>query len=158
MVSVPCCYTRHMTDLKTENLFSSSASRERKFWGFLLFQRVLDDAELFGKLLPSIFSHNLVRCLINHVQEQDRFLHRAAEKSLKVMIQVVEIKPKLLETFLPRLIGGNGNYNFDRITKTKTVDKLLTFVTAKTAASVIKILVEPAQVVTGYVCCLNFWS
>lgn len=139
------------TDTMTENLFSSTASRERKFWGFLLFQRVVEDAASFGKLFPSVFSHNLVRCLINHVQEQDRFLHRAADKSLKVLISATETKPKLLEIFLPRLIGGNGNYNFDRITKTKTIDRLLALVNEKTAASVIKILVEPAQVVTGYV-------
>lgn len=142
-------------NLMTENLFASSASRERKFWGFLLFQKVVEDAESFGKLLPSIFSNNLMRCLINHVQEQDRFLHRAADKSLKVMIQAAEDKPKLLEVFLPRLIGGNGNYNFDRITKTKTIDRLLTLVNGKTAASVIKILVDHAQTVTGYVCRLS---
>ncbi|KUJ18593.1 uncharacterized protein LY89DRAFT_706332 [Mollisia scopiformis] len=132
-----------------ENLFSSTASRERKFWGFLLFQKIIDDAESFNKLLPSVFSHNLVRCLINHVQEEDRFLHRAADKSLKVLIQAAEAKPKLLETFLPQLISGNGNYNFDRITKTKTIDRLLTLVNGKTAASVIKILVQPAQSITG---------
>ncbi|KAE8441460.1 hypothetical protein EG329_004953 [Mollisiaceae sp. DMI_Dod_QoI] len=132
-----------------ENLFSSTASRERKFWGFLLFQRVIEDAESFGKLLPSVFSHNLVRCLINHVQEQDRFLHRAADKSLKVLVQAAEVKPKLLESFLPRLIGGNGNYNFDRITKTKTIDRLLTLVNDRTAASTINILVEPARSING---------
>jgi DNA polymerase phi len=151
MVGITRCHTAYFANLMTENLFSSTASRERKFWGFLLFQRVVEDAESFGKLLPSIFSHNLLRCLINHVQEQDRFLHRAADKSLKVMIQAADVKPKLLEVFLPRLIGGNGSYNFDRITKTKTIDKLLTLVNAKTAGSVIKILVEPAQAVTGYV-------
>ncbi|KAF8852497.1 putative DNA polymerase V [Acephala macrosclerotiorum] len=132
-----------------ENLFSSTASRERKFWGFLLFQRVVEDAESFGKLLPSVFSHNLVRCLINHVQDKDRFLHRAADKSLKVLIQAAEAKPKLLETFLPQLISGNGNYNFDRITSTKTIERLLALVNDKTAASVIEVLVKPARSVAG---------
>ncbi|CZR50234.1 related to DNA polymerase V [Phialocephala subalpina] len=132
-----------------ENLFSSTASRERKFWGFLLFQRVVEDAQSFGKLLPSVFSHNLVRCLINHVQDEDRFLHRAADKSLKVLIQAAEAKPKLLETFLPHLISGNGNYNFDRITNTKTIERLLALVNEKTATSVIEILVKPARSVAG---------
>ncbi|KAH7364707.1 DNA polymerase phi-domain-containing protein [Rhexocercosporidium sp. MPI-PUGE-AT-0058] len=127
-----------------ENLFSSTASRERKFWGFLLFQKVVEDATSYGKLLPSVFSHNLVRCLINHVQEKDRFLHRAADKSLKVLISAVEANPKLLVTILPCLIGGHGTYNFDRVTKTKTIERLLTFVGDNSATAVINILVEPA--------------
>ncbi len=90
-----------------------------------------------------------MRCLINHVQEQDRFLHRAADKSLKGLVQAAEVIPKLLESFLPRLIGGNGNYNFDRITKTKTIDRLLTLVNDRTAASTINILVEPARSING---------
>ncbi|PVH76627.1 hypothetical protein DL98DRAFT_561891 [Cadophora sp. DSE1049] len=132
-----------------ENLFSSNASRERKFWGFLLFQKVIEDATSYGKLLPSVFSHNLVRCLINHVQEKDRFLHRAADKSLKVLIGAVEANPKLLVTILPYLIGGHGSYNFDRVTKTKTVERLLSLVEDSSTTAVINILVEPALSASG---------
>ena len=85
-----------------------------------------------------------MRCLINHVQEKDRFLNRAADKSLKVLIRSVEIDPKLLVTILPRIIGGYGTYNFDKITKTKTVEKLLGLTDDKNAIAVIKTLLEPA--------------
>jgi DNA polymerase phi len=139
------------TDSQLENLFSATASRERKFWGFLLFQKVIQDPVPFVKLLPSIFSHNLVRCLINHVQEKDRFLHGAANKSLKILIQTVETNPKLLSTVLPRLLGGYGTYNFDKVTKTKTVERLLGMVGHENATAVIKVLVEPALVVQGYI-------
>ncbi|KAK0108516.1 DNA-directed DNA polymerase [Cadophora gregata] len=132
-----------------ENLFSSTASRERKFWGFLLFQKVVENATSYGKVLPSVFSHNLVRCLINHVQEKDRFLHRAADKSLKVLISAVEANPKLLVTILPCLIGGHGTYNFDRVTKTKTVERLLSFVEDSSATAVINTLVDPALSISG---------
>ncbi|KAI9048339.1 hypothetical protein LZ554_008131 [Drepanopeziza brunnea f. sp. 'monogermtubi'] len=127
-----------------ENLFSATASRERKFWGFLLFQKVIEDATSYGELLPSVFSHNLVRCLINHVQEKDRFLHRAADKSLKVLVRAVETNPNLLPTILPCLVAGHGTYNFDRVTKTKTIEKLLGLVDYNSAAAVIAILKEPA--------------
>jgi DNA polymerase phi len=127
-----------------ENLFSASASRERKFWGFLLFQHVVQESASYGKLLQSIFSHNLVRCLINHVQEKDRFLNRAADKSLKVLIRSVETEPKILVIILPRIIGGYGTYNFDKVTKTKTIEKLLSLVDDRSAIAVIKILLEPA--------------
>jgi DNA polymerase phi len=90
-----------------------------------------------------------VRCLINHVQEKDRFLNRAADKSLKVLIRSVEIDPKLLVTILPRIIGGYGTYNFDKITKTKTVEKLLGLTDDKNAIAVIKTLLEPALSVDG---------
>ncbi|CZT47188.1 related to DNA polymerase V [Rhynchosporium secalis] len=132
-----------------DNLFSDKASSERKFWGFLLFQKIVEDPTSYGKLLPSVFSRNLVRCLINQVQGKDRFLHRAAEKSLKVLISAVEAKPKLLVLILPCLIGGHGTYNFDRLTKTKTVERLLSLVEDSTAAAVIDILVEPALSISG---------
>ena len=90
-----------------------------------------------------------MRCLINHVQEKDRFLNRAADKSLKVLIRSVEIDPKLLITILPRIIGGYGTYNFDKITKTKTVEKLLGLTDDKNAIAVIKTLLEPALSVDG---------
>lgn len=85
-----------------------------------------------------------MRCLINHVQEKDRFLNRAADKSLKVLIRSVETEPKIVVIILPRMIGGYGTYNFDKVTKTKTVEKLLSLVDDRSAIAVIKILLEPA--------------
>ena len=92
-----------------------------------------------------------MRCLINHVQEKDRFLNRAADKSLKILIRCVEIDPKLLVTILPRIIGGYGTYNFDKVTKTKTVEKLLSLVGEENAVPAIKVLLEPAVTIEGFV-------
>lgn len=85
-----------------------------------------------------------MRCLINHIQDKDRFLNRAADKSLKTILQAVEAQPELLVIVLPQLIGGYGAYNFDKVTKTKTVEKLLNYVGNENAAAVIEDLVEPA--------------
>ena len=76
-------------------------------------------------------------------------MNRAADKSLKILVQTIEANPKLLPVVLPRLIGGYGTYNFDKVTKTKTVEKLLGAVNEKNAASVIQVLVEPAQTIKG---------
>ena len=130
---------------------STSTSRSTRRRRFLLFQNILQDSASYGKLLSSIFSHNLVRCLINHVQETDRFLNRAADKSLKILIRSVEIDPKLLVIILPRIIGGYGTYNFDKVTKTKTVEKLLSLVDDENAVPVIEVLLEPALNVQGFV-------
>jgi DNA polymerase phi len=61
----------------------------------------------------------------------------------------VETDPKLLVIILPRIIGGYGTYNFDKITKTKTVEKLLGLTDDKNAIAVIKALLEPALSVDG---------
>ncbi|OBT56093.1 hypothetical protein VE04_04791 [Pseudogymnoascus sp. 24MN13] len=132
-----------------ENLFSASASRERKFWGFLLFQKMLTDSSDYKELLVSVFSPNLVRCLINHMSQEDRFLHRAAEKSLRAVQQMAEAHPHTIPTVLPKLIGGNGFYNFDQVTKTKTIDKMLGWASGKDAEAVVDILLKPALKIEG---------
>ncbi|OBT85679.1 hypothetical protein VE02_05935 [Pseudogymnoascus sp. 03VT05] len=132
-----------------ENLFSASASRERKFWGFLLFQKMLTDSSDYKELLVSVFSPNLVRCLINHMSQEDRFLHRAAEKSLRAVQQMAEAHPHTIPTVLPKLIGDNGFYNFDQVTKTKTIDKMLGWASGKDAEAVVDILLKPALKIEG---------
>jgi DNA polymerase phi len=66
-----------------------------------------------------------MRCLINHISHEDRFLHRAADRCIKSLLQVAEKDPDTIATIVPRLISENGVYNFDQVTKTKTIDKLL---------------------------------
>lgn len=68
---------------------------------------------------------------------------------MKILIQSVETGPKILVTVLPRLIGGHGTYNFDKVTKTKTIEKLLGVVNDNNAESVIDILVKPTLTVEG---------
>jgi DNA polymerase phi len=108
---------------------------------------MFQESSKYEKLIPAIFTRNLVRCLINHVSEQDRFLNKSAEKSLNVLIQAVESNPGLLVVVLPRLISENGTYNFDRITKTKTVEKILGYVDATNASRIVDILITPTLVV-----------
>ncbi len=61
----------------------------------------------------------------------------------------METEPKILETVLPRLISGHGTYNFDKVTKTKTIEKILGVVDESNAEAVIDILVKPTLVVEG---------
>jgi DNA polymerase phi len=63
----------------------------------------------------------------------------------------VESEPQTLLSVLPQLIGKNGTYNFDKMTKTKTIEKLLTKVNETNAEQVIDALVAPAVVVDGFV-------
>ena len=111
---------------------------------------MLQNPQSYFTFFRSIFSHNLVRCLINHIQDEERFLHRAAVKSLKVLALTVEKNPYTLVGVLPRLIGDNGTYNFDKVTKTKTIEKLLGSVDNSNATEVIDILLAPALNVERY--------
>ena len=83
-------------------------------------------------LLPVLFSKNLMRCLMNQLSSPERYLHRIAEKTLKVVVAKVEAHPQLVVSALNGLLGPNGETHFDQITKTKTVENLLTQVNDKT--------------------------
>jgi DNA polymerase phi len=72
-------------------------------------------------------------------------LFRAADKSLKTLVSTVEALPELLPAVLPRLISGHGVYNFDRLTKTKTVERLLTTVHAKNVEATLDALIKPVK-------------
>jgi DNA polymerase phi len=149
MVSFSLILETYAKKSRIENLFSATASSERKYWGFLLFEKVIENASAFAKVIPSVFSRNLVRCIINHVKDKDRFLNRMAEKALKKVVQAVHNDAKILPVILPCLISGHGAYNFDRNTKTKTVEQLLRMVDDGNASKVIKILKEPTVIIQG---------
>jgi hypothetical protein len=78
-------------------------------------------------------------------------LNRAADKSLKVLVQAAEADSSVMVAVLPHLVGGHGTYNFDTATKTKTIEKLLGCVDDDNASSVIDILLKPVTSVVGYV-------
>jgi DNA polymerase phi len=93
--------------------------------------------------LGIIFSQNLMHCLTNQLNNRDRFLFRAAEKSVKAIQDTVQTNP---DTIIPILLNltGNGTYNFDQATKTKTVDKLLSQTHGSLAGNAVQILRKPA--------------
>lgn len=113
-----------------ENLFSASSSEERKYWGFLLFQRALRDAP--AQYFPIIFSKNLMRCLVNQLASPNRYLHRIANQSVKAIILKVELVSSLAVPALECLLRSpNGQANFDHATKTKTVEKIISSLDGK---------------------------
>ncbi|RUS25672.1 hypothetical protein BC938DRAFT_471803, partial [Jimgerdemannia flammicorona] len=71
--------TIHLPNLRTsstESLFDNSASHERKYWGFQIVERVLP--LLPSDQTPFIFTANFMRCFINNLSSEDRFLNKAA--------------------------------------------------------------------------------
>jgi DNA polymerase phi len=71
-----------------------------------------------------------MRCLMNQLSSPERYLHLAAEKSVKAILRRVQSETPLALPSLKGLMSSpNGEINFDLVTKTKTVEKLVTLVT-----------------------------
>ncbi|KAL9600736.1 MAG: hypothetical protein Q9219_002977 [cf. Caloplaca sp. 3 TL-2023] len=116
-----------------EHLFASSSSEERKYWGFLLFQELFSRAP--QALLPSLFTANLKRSLTNQLASKDRYLHLAAEKSVKSIFKRVEGEPSCAFAALDALSASSfdSRISFDQLTKTKTVERLIALIDDTTA-------------------------
>ncbi|EPS32017.1 hypothetical protein PDE_06976 [Penicillium oxalicum 114-2] len=111
------------TEVVDNGLFASSSSDERKYWGFLLFNKVLNEGPI--QQASHIFTKNLVRCLTNQLAVEDRYLHRMAAKASKAIQARVSREPIFAAVAVRGLMGSNGVVNFDQVTKTKTVEKLV---------------------------------
>ncbi|CAE6520437.1 unnamed protein product, partial [Rhizoctonia solani] len=106
-----------------ESLFAAISSPERKSWGFQVFERAL------GVMPPEeyqyLFTPNFMRTWINHLSSPDRHLHKAAKKAASEIVKAVERNPSIGFSFVTHLQGAHGNQQFDRITRTKTVETIL---------------------------------
>ncbi|KAL8829756.1 MAG: hypothetical protein Q9191_001825 [Dirinaria sp. TL-2023a] len=113
-----------MLNFTQDSLFSMVASDERKFWGFIVFQRVLQSGP--ADLIPIIFSTNLMRCLMNQLASSERYLHRVAQNALRSIFARVDQEHSATILILKGLSGTpSALLNFDQVTKTKTLERLL---------------------------------
>ncbi|RYP70952.1 hypothetical protein DL769_004785 [Monosporascus sp. CRB-8-3] len=127
-----------------DGLFTKNASEGQKFRGFMIFRKFLDGLRLgHQSLVRELFARNFMTCLMNQAAKEDRYLHLAAVKTLKSIEQCVEQSPELLLPVLQELLGKFGTYNFDQRTNSKTVEKLLRWVTPENAETILKLLRGP---------------
>lgn len=107
-----------------ESLFSSTSSAERKYWGFQVFQKALTRCTQAN--MPMLFTKNFMRSWINHLSDHDRYLHKVARQAAAEVQAFVQSNPHLGFALILQLTGVNGNQQFDKLTKTKTVQSILT--------------------------------
>lgn len=116
-----------LANTSPESLFADPSSEERKYWGFLVFQRALRD--LPSSSFSVIFSKKLMRCLRNQLAVSGRYLHLIAAESIKAIIQRVRVDASSAVPALESLLSPpNGEINFDQISKTKTTEKITVLV------------------------------
>ncbi|KAI1124625.1 DNA polymerase phi-domain-containing protein [Nemania abortiva] len=132
------------TTVIDDGLFSKNASDGQKFRGFMIFQKYIHGlASMDKSLVKELFTRNLMKCLINQAAKEDRYLHRAALKTLQSIEKAVETHPELLVPVLKELIGKFGLYDFDQRTASKTIESLLQWVTPANSKKVLRLLREP---------------
>ncbi|KAK7689133.1 hypothetical protein QCA50_007824 [Cerrena zonata] len=110
--------------LVDESLFSSTASPQRKYWGFQIFQKAL--SRISASDLPMVFTKNFMRSWINHLSNSDRYLHKIAKQVANDIQNLVKKDPTLGFALLLQLTGVHGSHQFDKLTRTKTVESILT--------------------------------
>ncbi|KAI1086606.1 DNA polymerase phi-domain-containing protein [Rostrohypoxylon terebratum] len=136
------------TTVVDDGLFSKNASDAQKFRGFVIFQKFLQGFSTDNpSLARELFTRNLMKCLMNQAAKEDRYLHRAALKSLQATEKAVQASPELLLPVLREILGKHGAYDFDQRTNTKTVESLLQWVTPNDAKNVLKLLRDPIVIV-----------
>ncbi|RDB24111.1 DNA polymerase V [Hypsizygus marmoreus] len=106
-----------------ESLFSSTASPERKYWGFQVFQKALP--RVTQDSMPMLFTKNFMRSWINHLSHPDRYLHKIARQAATEVQTFVQSNPQLGFALILQLTGVHGSQQFDKLTKTKTVETIL---------------------------------
>lgn len=110
----------------------------------MIFQKYLHGlASVDRSLVKELFTRNLMKCLINQAAKEDRYLHRAALKTLQSIEKVVEAHPELLVPVLKELIGTFGLYDFDQRTASKTIESLLQWATPANSKKILKLLRDP---------------
>ncbi|KZT28691.1 hypothetical protein NEOLEDRAFT_1160838 [Neolentinus lepideus HHB14362 ss-1] len=107
-----------------DSLFAATSSAERKYWGFQVFGKALRHVDASD--MPMLFTKNFMRCWINHLSKQDRYLHKVAKQVATEMQSIVQKNPTMGFTLILQLTGVHGNRQFDKLTRTKTVESILT--------------------------------
>ncbi|KAJ3512520.1 hypothetical protein NLJ89_g3472 [Agrocybe chaxingu] len=126
-----------------ESLFSSTSSPQRKYWGFQVFQKAL--SRVNEDSMPILFTKNFMRSWINHLSKKDRYLHKVALQTAKEVEEFVKDKPQLGFALILQLTGPNGSQQFDKLTKTKTVESILGSLDANGIQSYIDYLISQAN-------------
>ncbi len=91
-------------------------------------------------LVPYIFSKNFMRCLMNQLASAERYLHRTAERAKVSILARARSSPNVRLLILTALLmEPYGDLNFDKMTKTKTVESLLAHIDDSTLKQMIPI-------------------
>lgn len=104
-----------------QGLFSINASHERKFWGFQLFNYLIE--QLQPHQVHIVFTPNFMRTLSNQIAQFDRYLNKAAKNTTAAMVSAAKTDGSKAIIILTHL--WTSNLFFDRVSKDKTCESLM---------------------------------
>lgn len=96
--------------------------------------KIIDEGSLHRA--EAIFTKNVVRCLMNQLAVEDRYLHRMAVKAAKTIQKRVSKDPSFAAVAVKGLLSGS--LQFDQITKSKTVEKIVLEADAESLQEIIE--------------------
>ncbi|KAI9738759.1 MAG: DNA-directed DNA polymerase [Cirrosporium novae-zelandiae] len=133
-------FAEFWSEVIDRGLFSTSASHERKHWGFMLFIKVIKDQNTPLGFISDIFSPNLVNCMLNHASSSERYLHAMAIKSLKALESRAQQQPESILSIISGLIGSREP--MDRLDQTtrKTLENVMGYADAVTLDDAVSFL------------------
>ncbi|ODV98359.1 hypothetical protein PACTADRAFT_48137 [Pachysolen tannophilus NRRL Y-2460] len=135
-----------------DQFFATSSSPERKYLGFEIFNLALISLNSLSSIdehLSTILSPNLIRCLINQAAKPDRLLNSIAKKTLNNIIeQCQKNNLKIIPVLSKLLVPPTGTISFDRLTKTKTCETIISNCKIEDAASLIDFFINWFNIVS----------
>lgn len=96
--------------LVDEALFASTSSDQRKSWGFQIFEKAIH--KISEEDLPCIFTANFMRTWTNHLADQNRMLHKAAQRCIRTVQSAVRDRPSIGLPIIRQLITQDGRSSF----------------------------------------------
>ncbi|CAI5042820.1 BBT_HP_G0126380.mRNA.1.CDS.1 [Saccharomyces cerevisiae] len=108
-----------------ESFFNEKASSERKYLGFLIIDAAFKAVP--GSYIGFCFSQNVMRTLINQSIDSQRVLNKISQLTLDFIVKACEEDSanRLVPCLNAMLFGPHGSINFDKLTKSGTVSKLI---------------------------------
>ena len=89
----------------------------------------------------ALFSPKLTQCLANQLASNERYLHRAAEKA-KSEIVTRSCLAQVSKTWMIEALLTNGHVMFDKLSKTRTIEEILTEVEEPASEQICEIYME----------------
>lgn len=96
-----------------------------KYMGFLLIQHLFNHSLVAPSHITLLLTGEFIRTLINHLADSDNYLNKIAKQTCGTMVKACEARRELaFPTYMA--ITTKSTKDFDRITKTTTLARLVT--------------------------------
>ncbi len=115
-------------------VFSSSSSPERKAIGLQIFSLAISEVPLAE--LPGVLNLQVLRCILTQRAKADNHLFEAAKIPLNSMVTRAKREPGSAGVLINEIID-KGAANFDQLTKTKTMESIITAADDRSLASLV---------------------